>query len=152
MKTFKEYWKAVGKFKKVLPNPHVYSALALAGEAGEVANEMKKVLRASERCFWTYPQRERLLDEMGDVLWYLASLSEDLDSDLDEVAIRNCDKLRERHGEQSVGLKTYPDELTRVLYYDLPGRTQVDSLQSTAKTPTPKKPRKKKPRTSRTPK
>ena len=76
-----------------------YTALALAGEAGELANIVKKVYRDHGGKI-TPEFRQKLIDEVGDVLWYVAQVCEDLDADLDEVAERNLAKLRERHSNQ----------------------------------------------------
>lgn len=69
-------------------------ALGLAGEAGEVADTMKKHL------FHGHPlDREEMVKELGDCLWYVAALATALDMELDDVAGRNIDKLRKRYPE-----------------------------------------------------
>jgi len=72
-----------------------YPALGLSGEAGEVAEQVKKALRDDGGQF-TPERREALKKEMGDVLWYLAALCDDLGIDLGEVAQMNIDKLQSR--------------------------------------------------------
>lgn len=68
------------------------AGLGLAGEAGEVADEIKKHL------FHKHPlNREKLIKEAGDVAWYLALLCEILNTTLDEVFKTNVDKLLERY-------------------------------------------------------
>lgn len=74
----------------------VYPALGLAGEAGEVAGKIKKVLRDTDGSFDTWDVRSDLLGEIGDVLWYVAVLCEDLGLDLDQVAEANLQKLADR--------------------------------------------------------
>ncbi len=73
-----------------------YPALGLAGEAGEVANQAKKVIRddASEL---TQERRAAMSKELGDVLWYVAQLATELDLDLDAVAAENLEKLASRN-------------------------------------------------------
>ncbi len=66
--------------------------LGLNGEAGEVADLLKKYLFQGHEL-----DQNKLVDEMGDVLWYLAELSDGLDVPLAEVARRNIEKLRERY-------------------------------------------------------
>jgi len=72
-----------------------YPILGLLGEAGEIANKYKKVLR-DDAGLLTEEKREALLDELGDVLWYCAALANDLDATLAHVATRNIEKLRAR--------------------------------------------------------
>lgn len=69
--------------------------LGLAGEAGELLSEYKKYLRdgASHRLF-----KERVAEELGDLLWYIANVASKFDIDLDNVAEKNLLKCRERWG------------------------------------------------------
>ena len=70
------------------------AALGLAGEAGEVADMMKKHL------FHAHPlDREALVKELGDCLWYVAGLASALGIELDEIGRRNIEKLRKRYPE-----------------------------------------------------
>ena len=73
----------------------VYPTLGLTGEAGEVADKVKKVIRDGHRDF-TLEKKAEIMKEIGDVLWYCATLSHDLGYDLEEVAQTNVDKLRSR--------------------------------------------------------
>lgn len=73
----------------------VYPTLGLAGEAGEVADKVKKVIRDAHGEF-TPEKRQEIIKEIGDVLWYCATLSRDLGYDLEEVARTNVEKLRSR--------------------------------------------------------
>ena len=78
-----------------------YPALGLAGEAGEVANKVKKMFRDN-----TEPTDEWCLmvgDEIGDVLWYCAALAGDLGLSLGEIASRNIDKLESRQKRGVLG-------------------------------------------------
>ena len=78
----------------------LYPVLKLAGEAGEVAEKLGKLMRDEG---WTPgspltpDQRDALALELGDVLWYVAAVAHDLDLPLDEVAERNVAKLADRH-------------------------------------------------------
>ena len=76
-----------------------YPALGLAGEAGEVAEHAKKVVR-DDGGEITDERRAAMAKELGDVLWYVAQLATELDLDLDLVAQANLDKLlsRQRRG------------------------------------------------------
>lgn len=69
-----------------------YASLGLAGEAGEIANKVKKFIRDGRT-----PEKEKqLAAELGDVLWYIACLSQTLSIDLEDVAKDNLYKLAER--------------------------------------------------------
>lgn len=72
-----------------------YLGLGLAGEAGEVAGKIKKVLRDDGGVI-SDAKRLELVDELGDNLWYIAQLARLLQEDLSTVAQRNLDKLRSR--------------------------------------------------------
>jgi NTP pyrophosphatase (non-canonical NTP hydrolase) len=70
----------------------INGVLGLAGESGECADLVKK------RCY----QDGRdicadLVDELGDVMWYVAETAAALGVSLEEVAVRNVEKLRERY-------------------------------------------------------
>lgn len=73
----------------------VYPALGLVSEAGEVAGKVKKVLRDNNGSFDPV-QREKIAEEVGDVLWYIAALCTDLDIGMETIAQRNLDKLNSR--------------------------------------------------------
>ena len=73
----------------------IYPTLGLTGEAGEVADKVKKVIRDGHEEF-SDEKRLEIVKEIGDVLWYCATLSRDLGYELDDVAQMNVDKLRSR--------------------------------------------------------
>jgi NTP pyrophosphatase (non-canonical NTP hydrolase) len=72
-----------------------YPALGLCGEAGEVAEKVKKAIR-DDGGVLTPERREALSRELGDVLWYLAQLATEAGLELDEIAAENLDKLFSR--------------------------------------------------------
>jgi len=72
-----------------------YPILGLVGEAGELANKYKKVLRDDGGIL--HPdKRKAMADELGDVLWYVAALARDLGEDLESIATKNLEKLYDR--------------------------------------------------------
>lgn len=73
----------------------VYPALGLAGEAGEIANKVKKIIRDTNNII-TEEKRKELKAEIGDVCWYIAALATDLGLSLDEIAKENIAKLKSR--------------------------------------------------------
>lgn len=94
---FNEY-QAETKKTAVYPNIGnnvVYPTLGLVGEAGEVAEKVKKVLRDGNGIFG-YEQREAIIKELGDVLWYIARVAAECDYTLEYVAQSNLQKLRDR--------------------------------------------------------
>lgn len=77
----------------------LYPTLKLAGEAGEVAEKLGKLMRDEAYVpgnLLSETQRAALAAELGDVMWYIANLAADLDLTLDDVARRNLAKLASR--------------------------------------------------------
>lgn len=74
---------------------YVYLTVGLAGEAGELANKVKKIFR-DDGGEITEARREEILSELGDILWYVAMLSKEFGTSLEEVAIMNNRKLASR--------------------------------------------------------
>lgn len=88
---FDEYQKQARKFA-VYPNEFsvIYPTLGLCSEAGEVSDKIKKNIRDG------IGSKEEVAKELGDVLWYLAILSEDLGYALSDIALINLEKLSTR--------------------------------------------------------
>jgi len=72
-----------------------YPTLGLAGEAGEVAEKVKKVIRDKDGVL-DDDARAAISKELGDVLWYVAQIASELGLDLSNVAQGNLDKLADR--------------------------------------------------------
>ena len=70
-------------------------ALGVAGEAGEFADKVKKIMRDRKGAF-TDEDRAEIIKELGDVLWYVALVSLYLGVPLSEVAEGNIEKLASR--------------------------------------------------------
>lgn len=73
----------------------VYPTLGLAGEAGEVAEKVKKVIRDKNGKL-DQETISLLTKELGDVLWYVSQLATELGVQLDDIAKENLAKLQSR--------------------------------------------------------
>lgn len=72
-------------------DPLTYAVLGLVGEAGELANKLKKFHRANQE-----PDFLVLADELGDVLWYVAAVAREIGFSLYAIAMMNLHKLKKR--------------------------------------------------------
>lgn len=98
--------------------------LGVAGEAGEVADLIKKELGHGHPA-----DPDKMCKELGDVLWYVATLAASYDLTLDEVARANTRKLRARYPD---GFSTAAS-IARVDIKRLPPR-EADLLDTVAGT------------------
>jgi NTP pyrophosphatase (non-canonical NTP hydrolase) len=78
-----------------LGNNFVYPTLGLCGEAGEVAEKIKKVLRDDGGVISTQKRKE-IAFELFDIIWYIANLATELGLSLDTMAQENLSKLLDR--------------------------------------------------------
>jgi len=76
--------------------------LGLSDENGEVLGKFKKLLR-DKRGVLTDEDKEEIIKELGDVLWYIATVSHLLGSSLEEVARKNNEKLLSRKQRDVLG-------------------------------------------------
>ena len=74
----------------------MYVGLGLSGEAGEVANQIKKIAR-DDGGFITAARRDKIFLELGDVWWYLLRACDEFGFDPNAVILANQAKLMERH-------------------------------------------------------
>ena len=79
----------------------IYPLIGLAGETGEVADKIKKEIRDRDSEFGTDSRRE-IAKEIGDVMWYLASLANDLGYTLDDIARMNIEKIQSRQHRDKI--------------------------------------------------
>lgn len=94
MNNFYEYQMAAERTAKRIPieKRYVNFAMGLAGEAGEVVDYLKKV------CFHGHPlDKDKLAEELGDLLWYIATIANTAGLYLDNIARENIKKLQERY-------------------------------------------------------
>lgn len=97
---FKTYQSQTAK-TAIYPKGFVYPALGLSGEAGEVAEQIKKTIRDDEGQL-SDKRRKKLKKELGDVLWYVSQLCTELELDMGEVAEANLEKLNKRMKEGKI--------------------------------------------------
>jgi NTP pyrophosphatase (non-canonical NTP hydrolase) len=101
---FKQYQEAVRK-TAIFPNQGdnlSYLTLGLTGEAGEVADKIKKIIRDHEGKL-SETNKKELIKELGDVFWYLTMLCWELNVSLEEVANANIKKLQDRKARGVLG-------------------------------------------------
>lgn len=96
---FNEYQMEAGKTAiypgKETINGLYYTTLGLAGEAGEIANKVKKLMRRNAKGV-TEEEQKQLADELGDVLWYVAMVATELNVPFHDIANNNLRKLYSR--------------------------------------------------------
>ena len=92
-----DMYQKVAKTTAIYPREQaiIYPTVGLTGEAGEVANKVKKIIRDGSDS-----KDERLVSEIkseiGDCLWYIAVLASDFDIKLSDIASTNLEKLANR--------------------------------------------------------
>ncbi|OHA57672.1 MAG: hypothetical protein A2114_01920 [Candidatus Vogelbacteria bacterium GWA1_51_14] len=94
---FKDYQRESRKVAKYVDagKNFIYPTLGLTGEAGEVADVVKKIMR-DDGMKVSPEKKEELKKELGDVLWYVAQVATEFDLDLEDVAQTNLAKLFSR--------------------------------------------------------
>ena len=94
--TFNEY-QIKAKSTDIYPADRALDChvLGLTNEAGEVAGKLKKIYRDANGNF-SDDAIQQIALELGDVLWYLALIAEDLLYSLEDIAAMNINKLSDR--------------------------------------------------------
>ena len=79
------------------PGTHIFfdRMFGLVGEAGEMADKVKKWIR-DNNADWEKLDKQMMMDELGDVLWYVATLADTLGYKFSDVANHNATKLASR--------------------------------------------------------
>jgi len=88
---YQEKAKETAMYPNKLDGWFYYTALALAGEVGELLNKIKKIARDNIQI-----PREEIISELGDILWYLSETARRFNISLEEVAEYNLKKIRIR--------------------------------------------------------
>ncbi len=97
---FNDY-QILAKKTKIYPGEVTYPILGLVSEAGEVAGVLKRVFR-DNNCVMEGEYKAKLKLELGDCLWYIASIASDLELDLDDIAEANLTKLATRKDKNTI--------------------------------------------------
>ena len=84
-----------------LGSNYIYPTLGLVGEAGEVAEKVKKVIRDKKGIF-DEESKKSLKKELGDVLWYLSNISTEFNFSLEDIALQNLEKLKLRAAKGNI--------------------------------------------------
>lgn len=95
--TFEDYQKlsrVTAQYPEAGKN-FIYPTLGLTGEAGEVAEKIKKLIRDKGGVL-SEEYRQEIGKELGDLLWYLSQLATELGLSLEAIAQGNLEKLRSR--------------------------------------------------------
>ena len=93
-KTYQKQARLTAKYPNLGSN-NIYPTLGLVGEAGEVAEKVKKVIRDKKGIF-DEESKKGIKKELGDVLWYVSNLCNEFSFELEEVALQNLEKLKLR--------------------------------------------------------
>ena len=83
----------------------VYPSLGLVNEAGEVAGKIKKLMRDQNKfspADLSAEDRVVLQKEIGDVLWYVTILADEIGLSLEDIAAANLEKLQGRQGRDTL--------------------------------------------------
>jgi NTP pyrophosphatase (non-canonical NTP hydrolase) len=80
----------------------LYTTTGLTGEAGEIANKVKKLIRDRSSAV-SAEMADDLISELGDVLYYIAQMADLLGHSLEDVAQNNMDKLKDRVVKGTIG-------------------------------------------------
>jgi NTP pyrophosphatase (non-canonical NTP hydrolase) len=107
--TFPGYYDGTAKYSKdgimiATEQGLIEKILGLPGEAGEAADKFKKIIRDKGGVI-SLSDREEIVKELGDVMWYVSTIAAYLGVPLSEVANGNISKLESRlkrnkiHGE-----------------------------------------------------
>lgn len=100
--TYEQWVSSMVQLKGIEDGFHsrlMLGALGLSGEAGEVTDDLKKVLMHGKEL-----DRDKIAKELGDVLWYLALLAHTIGLTLTDIQKLNIEKLTERDARGEIGM------------------------------------------------
>jgi NTP pyrophosphatase (non-canonical NTP hydrolase) len=97
---YQENAKETAIYPNLGKNPY-YPTLGLAGEAGEIANKVKKIMRDKDGSI-DEETRDDIKKELGDVLWYVSAVASEFGLSLEEIAQKNYEKLLKRKENNTI--------------------------------------------------
>ena len=99
-----DMYQQVAKTTAIYPREQaiIYPTLGLTGEAGEVANKVKKIIRDDGNKINESLVQE-ISAEIGDCLWYISVLASDIGLELSDIAVNNTVKLKDRMNRGVIG-------------------------------------------------
>lgn len=103
IETFNEY-QLRARLTALYPdmnNNIIYPTLGLVGESGEIAEKVKKLIRDNDGIM-TDEWKLSVKKELGDVLWYISNMCNELGFKLEDVALLNIEKLNKRMEENKI--------------------------------------------------
>lgn len=100
-----EYYQREAHKTSLHNTPVVYTALGLTGEAGEVSDKVKKLIR--DKGYMpgdpiSAEDRQAIALELGDVLWYIAEMAHDIGYSLEQIGRMNLQKLALRQQRDKI--------------------------------------------------
>jgi NTP pyrophosphatase (non-canonical NTP hydrolase) len=104
MLTFKQYQELAHK-TAIYPTEHFeYPVIGLAGEVGELCNQVKKIIRDDGDLLTALQssRKAKIQDEIGDILWYVAECCTKFELDMEAIAEGNLEKLAKRASEGTI--------------------------------------------------
>ena len=107
LSTLNDYQKKALTYAKYPENltyiyPCIYPCIGLSGEAGEVSEKVKKILR-DKGGIMTDQDRTEIAKELGDVLWYVSVMAKKIGFSLSDIANMNVSKLESRKQRNVLG-------------------------------------------------
>lgn len=95
LKEYQEFTRTTARYPK--ETAISYLLLGLCSEAGEVADKFKKLIRDGGEI-----DIESISKELGDVIWYVTRLADELDLSLEQVIEQNIRKLSDRKARGTI--------------------------------------------------
>ena len=99
-KTYQKQARLTAQYPNLGSN-NIYPTLGLVGEAGEVAEKVKKIIR-DKGGILDNESKISIKKELGDVLWYLSNISTELQFELEDIAKINLEKLKSRSARGTI--------------------------------------------------